>query len=103
MDTVAHEDGHCRSEGTGASAANSSGKGNFKAFYVCFVAGKLPSAFKAGFIVIAENKKATWRDLVYKKLKGLRKASCKEVSMADVEISTTEMKPNIGYLDSQMP
>jgi hypothetical protein len=30
---------------------------------VCFVAGKLLCAFKAGFIVIAENKKATWRDL----------------------------------------
>lgn len=37
------------------------------------------------------------------KLKGLWKASSKEVSMADVEISTTKMKPNIVYLDSQMP
>ena len=63
MTTVAHEDGHCRSEGTRASAANLSGKGNFKAFYVGFVAGKLLCAFKPGFIVIAENKKATWRDL----------------------------------------
>lgn len=66
-------------------------------------------AFKARLTVIAENKKsnmerfekrAAW---FKKKKKGLWKASSKEVSMADVEISTTKTKPNFVYLNSKMP
>lgn len=45
-------------------------------------------------------KRAAW---FKKKMKGLWKASSKEVSMADVEISTTKMKPNFMYLNSKMP
>lgn len=33
-------------------------------YFVCFVVGKLLCVFKVGFIVIVENKKVIWRDLV---------------------------------------